>query len=214
MTSRINEISKKKLGDYEEKARKSFPTATGKEREKRRTGLVTAYKKRQKGKHFIGQQYVKVDEEVALGGGLHLYNKAKEWRSNVRSMRREGKEIDTYLEEILDETGLTPDELGALFEEIDDQEDAQYELFSAIMAEKPHDAMEVMDALMKDKLGHDIEDYKKVLADVMFNPHNYEEDENDEEVEGEGEPESEEESNEQIDEVVIRTKVKRSSKVI
>ena len=148
---------------------------------------------------------------AALGGGLHLYNKAKEWRSNIRSMRQEGTEIDTYLEEILDETGLTPDELGALFEEIDAEEDTQYELFSAIMGDKPHDAMEAMDGLMKDKLGYDIEDYKQVLADVMFNPHNYEEVDDDDEGNGEEQDwedeggavkgSEDEEETEQIDEI-------------
>jgi len=103
---------------------------------------------------------------AALGGVSALYGRLKKWRGNYRKLRQMGEntmneaETDTDTDTSTDtETPETPES---------DSYNPHAELFQAILDDKPHDAKEVMDDILKDKLAYAVDDYKSQLASSMF----------------------------------------------
>jgi hypothetical protein len=103
---------------------------------------------------------------AALGGVSALYGRLKKWRGNYRKLRQMGEntmneaDTDTDTDTGTDtETPETPES---------DSYNPHAELFQAILDDKPHDAKEVMDDILKGKLSYAVDDYKSQLASQMF----------------------------------------------
>ncbi len=140
----------------------------------------------------------KKDDDKKLKGEQAMTTEATDWKELLGEEL--GEEDTALIEQVLVDTGLSFDELMILVEEDEERVERQYELFNAIIDDKPHDAKEALNTIVKDRLEDSIDEYKAYVAQHIFNAPPYDdEEEGEEEWEDEGGAVKEDED--QVDEM-------------